>query len=354
MSRRTQAPQRGEQTTEASAEQVPGAHADSPAQIPARGWFQVLRRSFKQVGEDHLTLLAGGIAYTWFLALFPGIIAAVLIWGLVADPAQIQQQISDMTASLPSSAAALVTDQLTAATASAGKGGGLAVAVSVALALWSTSAGVAGLVEATNIAYNEKEERNFFLKRGLALLMTLGFLVFLLVAVALIVVFPIMLEQIAPGAFVEVVAQVVRWLLLLLVAVVALGLLYRVGPDRDPAQVRWLSLGAVIATVSLARGLAGLLVLRRQLQQLQPDLRQPGRCRGAAAVVLDHRPGGPARRRDQLRDRGPDHTRHHRRATQTTRGARRGQGRRDPHRPLSRRRSAGARGRRRCLVPIDL
>lgn len=249
MSRRTQAPQRGEQTTEASAEQVPGALADSPAQIPARGWFQVLRRSFKQVGEDHLTLLAGGIAYTWFLALFPGIIAAVLIWGLVADPAQIQQQISDMTASLPSSAAALVTDQLTAATASAGKGGGLAVAVSVALALWSTSAGVAGLVEATNIAYNEKEERNFFLKRGLALLLTLGFLVFLFVAVALIVVFPIMLEQIAPGAFVEVAAQVARWLLLLLVAVVALGLLYRVGPDRAPAQVRWLSLGAVIATV---------------------------------------------------------------------------------------------------------
>ena len=108
---------------------------------------------------------------------------------------------------------------------------------------------MAGLVEATNIAYNEKEERNFFLKRGLALLMTLGFLVFLLVAVALIVVFPVMLEQIAPGTFVEVVAQVVRWLLLLLVAVVALGLLYRVGPDRDPAQVRWLSLGAVIATV---------------------------------------------------------------------------------------------------------
>ena len=79
----------------------PGRQAETPAQIPARGWFQVLRRSFKQVGDDHLTLIAGGIAYTWFLALFPGIIAAVLIWGLVADPAQIQQQISDLAASLP-------------------------------------------------------------------------------------------------------------------------------------------------------------------------------------------------------------------------------------------------------------
>jgi len=228
---------------------VPGEQAETPGQIPARGWFQVLRRSFKQVGDDHLTLIAGGIAYMWFLALFPGMIAAVLIWGLVADPAQIQQQISDLAASLPASAQPLVTDQLSSATSSAGSGAGLAVAGSIALALWSASSGVAGLVEATNIAYDEEEGRNFFVKRGLALLMTLGFLVFLLVAVALVVVFPVVLDQLAAGIVVEVVAQVVRWVVLVFVVVVALGLLYRVGPDRDPARVRWLSLGAVVATV---------------------------------------------------------------------------------------------------------
>jgi membrane protein len=210
----------------------------------------VLRRSFKQIGPDHLTLLAGGIAYTWFLALFPGIIAAVLIWGLVADPAQLRQQINDMAAAMPESARPLVTDQLTSATASAGEGIGLAVVLSIALALWSTSAGVAGLIEATNIAYDEEEERNFFVKRGLALLMTLGFLVFLFVAVALVVVFPIVLDEIAPGPVVELAAQIVRWLLLVLLTVTALGLLYRVGPDRAAPQVRWLSLGAVVATVA--------------------------------------------------------------------------------------------------------
>ncbi len=229
---------------------MPGGQAETPGQIPARGWFQVLRRSFKQIGADHLTLLAGGIAYTWFLALFPGIIAAVLIWGLVADPAQLRQQIDDMAASMPETARPLVTDQLTSATASAGEGIGLAVVVSIVLALWSTSAGVAGLIEATNIAYDEEEERNFFVKRGLALLMTLGFLVFLFVAVALVVVFPIVLEEVAPGPVVEVAAQVVRWLLLVLLTVTALGLLYRVGPDRAAPQVRWLSLGAVVATVA--------------------------------------------------------------------------------------------------------
>jgi membrane protein len=123
------------------------------------------------------------------------------------------------------------------------------VAISIALALWSASAGVAGLVEATNIAYDEEEGRNFFVKRGLALMLTLGFIVFLAVAIGLVAVFPVVLDQVGGGIVVEVVAQVLRWLVLVLVAIVALGGLYRIGPDRAAPQVRWLSLGAVIATV---------------------------------------------------------------------------------------------------------
>ncbi len=230
-------------------ERVPGAEAQRPRDIPPRGWFQVLRRSFKEVGNDHLTLIAGGIAYSWFLALFPALIAAVLVYGLVVDPADVQRQVADLAGGLPSNAQSLITDQLTSITSQQQGGTGIAVAISIALALWSASAGMAGLVEATNIAYDEDETRNFVVKRGLALLLTLGFMVFLGVAVALVAVFPVVLEQVGGGIVVQVAAQVVRWLVLVLVVVVALGLLYRIGPDRDAPQVRWLSLGAVIATV---------------------------------------------------------------------------------------------------------
>jgi membrane protein len=210
---------------------------------------QILRRSLKEVGTDHLTLIAGGIAYTWFLALFPGIIAAVLIWGLVADPAQIEQQLSDIAGALPPNAEPLITEQLSAATSQPSGGAGIAVAISIALALWSASAGMAGLIEAINIAYDENEERNFFVKRGLALALTAGFLLFLLIAVGLVAVFPVVLDQFGGGVVVQVAAQVVRWVVLVLVAVVALALLYRLAPDRDAPQMKWLSLGAVVATV---------------------------------------------------------------------------------------------------------
>jgi membrane protein len=226
----------------------PGYAAETPREIPPGGWFQILRRSLKEIRNDHLTLIAGGVAYSWFLALFPGLIAAVLIYGLVTDPSQVESQVQDLAGGLPNDAQSLITTQLKSIAGGSG-GFGLGLLISIGLALWSASAGMAGLVEAVNIAYDEAEERNFVVKRGLALLLTIGFLIFLAVAVALVAVFPIVLSQLGSGLVVEIIAQVVRWAVLTGAVILALGLIYRVGPDREAPAVRWLSLGSVIAAV---------------------------------------------------------------------------------------------------------
>ena len=72
-----------------SAADVPGADADQPRDIPARGWLQIVRRSWKEAKADQVPLIAAGVAFYAFLALFPAIIALVLIYGLLADPAQV-------------------------------------------------------------------------------------------------------------------------------------------------------------------------------------------------------------------------------------------------------------------------
>ena len=226
----------------------PGYGAEKPGDIPPRGWFRVFRRSLKAIKKDHLTLIAGGVAYAWFLALFPGMIAAVLIYGLVTDPSQVENQVNDMASGLPQDAQSLITTQLKSI-AGGSSGLGLGLLLSVALALWSASAGMAGLVEAVNIAYEEEEERNFVVKRALALLLTIGFLIFLAVAVALVAVFPVVLSQLGTGPIISIIAQVVRWAVLVGAAILALGLIYRVGPDRNAASVRWLSTGSIIATI---------------------------------------------------------------------------------------------------------
>ena len=125
----------------------------------------------------------------------------------------------------------------------------LTLILSIALALWSASAGMAGLVQALNIAYDEKDERNFVIKRGLAILLTIGFLVFIALAIILVGVFPIVLSALGANAFVTVLAQIVRVVVLVATFGLFLALLYRVAPHRDAPQLKWLSLGAIVATV---------------------------------------------------------------------------------------------------------
>jgi membrane protein len=228
-------------------DQVPGVRAARPRQLTLRGWWQVLRRTVKEMGRDHVTLLAGGVAYAWFLALFPGMIAAVMVYGLVTDPAEVEQQVANVAEGLPSEAQTLLTDQMRSIASGSDQTLSIGLVISLALALWSASAGIASLVEAVNIAYDEEEGRNFFVKRGLSLILTLGFLVFLALSIGLIAVLPIVLDQVGLGVVATTLVEIVRWVGLILIAVLSVGLIYRIGPDRSAPKVRWLSVGAVTA-----------------------------------------------------------------------------------------------------------
>jgi membrane protein len=79
----------------------PGRSADSPTEIPAQGWKQVLLRTKEQIKEDNVPLLAAGVAFYAFIALFPALIAAVTVYGLVADPAEVEEQIGSISDALP-------------------------------------------------------------------------------------------------------------------------------------------------------------------------------------------------------------------------------------------------------------
>lgn len=87
-----------------------GSDADSPTQIPVRGWWQVLERAIRQSQEDNIPLLAAGVAFFGFLALFPALIALITLVGLVADPGRITQQVQSLTEGLPKDAQQLISD----------------------------------------------------------------------------------------------------------------------------------------------------------------------------------------------------------------------------------------------------
>ncbi len=231
-----------------SPDEVPGVDADRPSQIPAAGWKQILRRAWRETKDDNIPLLAAGVAFFGFLALFPGLIAAVTLYGLVADPAQVQEQISGLTQALPGESARLLQDQARDVASQPERALGVGLVISLLAALFSASGGVANLIKAVNIAYDEQESRGFLKLRATALLLTLCAVVFLAVAVGLITVVPVLMDGLGLDAVGRFAVQVLRWGGLVAFVLVALAVVYRYAPDRDNAKLRWVGLGSGVAT----------------------------------------------------------------------------------------------------------
>jgi membrane protein len=232
-----------------AAKNVPGGVADRPREIPPRGWWQVLRRAWKEAKADQVPLVAAGVAFYAFLAIFPAIIAAVLLYGLVATPAQISSQIDKLGSTVPGPAKTLLRQQMNSLIATNQQALGIGLVVAVLIALWSASGGMGNLITAVNLTYDEDDERGFVGRKALSLVMTLGGIVFGVLAIMLVGVFPAVVNSLNPPMVIQVAAQVVRWLLLAAAMMVALSVLYRVAPDRATPKFRWVSIGAVTATV---------------------------------------------------------------------------------------------------------
>lgn len=228
---------------------VPGADAEKPTDVPARGWWQILRRAWAESKKDQVPLLAAGVAFYSFMALFPAMIAAITLYGLVADPATVARQADKLTSAMPSDAASLVTRQMKALADSPHQSLGLGLVIALLLALWSAAGGVGNIVTAINIAYDEEERRGFVRRKLLSLGLTLGAIVFVVVAIVLVGVAPAVLHSLVGGGPARWGFEAIRWFALLAGISLALAVLYRYAPDRDEPKFRWVSVGAAVASV---------------------------------------------------------------------------------------------------------
>jgi membrane protein len=226
-----------------------GRGATRPSDIPARGWLDIVKRTQKEIKTDNVTLIAAGVAFYSMLAIFPALIAVVTIYGLVAEPSDVQQQVDSFAENMPPGAGELLTDQLDRIVRTSQRSLSIALVISLVAALWSASAGIQALIKGLNIAYDEQETRGFVKLRGLALLLTIGGIVVVLGAIALIAVLPAVLSSMGLGRAGELAISIGRWPALIVLVAVALAVLYRLGPDRANPRYRWISWGALAAVV---------------------------------------------------------------------------------------------------------
>jgi membrane protein len=226
-----------------------GRQADKPTDIPTRGWRDVLVRVKSEAKEDHVTLLSAGVAFYSLLALVPGLVALISIYGLVAKPSTVRSQVVSSLSAAPREVRDLVASQLASIASSSGGAKGITAVVGIILALWSASAGVGHVMDALNVTYDEEEQRSFIRRKAIALMFTIGAVLFFVIAFAVIAIMPAALADTGLGVVGRILANVLRWVILFGGMIVGLAILYRYAPDRDEPRWRWASPGAIVAAV---------------------------------------------------------------------------------------------------------
>ena len=224
-----------------------GRHAGRPGEIPPRGWWAVLRRVVREATSDEVGMAAASCGFYAMLALFPAISVSISLYGLVADPAAIENQLAGLRDVLPASTyqmiAGRVHDLATAGPTKLSWG----LAVSLPVALWSAMNGTKAIIRALNVAYEERERRSFLRFNLVALLFTLGGILGVVLALTVIVLVPAALSFSWLGPLASIAVRVCSFGLLLGSVVLGVALLYRFGPSRANAKWRWITPGSLVA-----------------------------------------------------------------------------------------------------------
>ena len=234
-----------------------GREADTPAEIPARGWWEVAKRVYAGFNEDRLMTEAAGVTFYTLLAIFPAIATLISLYGLFADPATVNDQLKSLEGVVPAGGLDIITQQVKALTSNPKQALGLTFAGGLLASLWSSRQGINGLFDALNVVYHEKEKRSFVRRLFLTLGFTVSAIVFIILAMSAIVVVPIVINYIGLGSWFATLLKWLRWPAMMAVLIVFLSAVYKFGPSRERAKWRWVTWGSVFATVLWIAGSVG-------------------------------------------------------------------------------------------------
>ena len=217
--------------------------------LPLRDWKTAAIRAWHEQAEDHISLIAAGVAFYGFLALVPLLAATVLTYGLIASPQTVLDNVRHLMTVMPASAAKLIGEQLMHVVDTSGGKKGLGLMAALAIALFGARNGAGALIIALNVAYEEEETRSYLRVTLLALAMTAAGVLFAIIAALAIAVIGFV-EDLIPFAnsFVALIGKALTYALLAAAGAAMAATLYRFGPARHQARWEWLTPGSLLAT----------------------------------------------------------------------------------------------------------
>lgn len=220
----------------------------SPKEIKFRGWKEILLGVKDRIGENNLAIVAAGVAFYAFLAIFPALMALLSLYGLAVDPGQAEQQISQLSGMMPEEAFSIIKERVENLISTPGNTLGWGTALGILISLWSANAGTKSLFTGVDIAYDIKNDRGLIKQNALTLLFTFGFIITLLLSMALIVVFPAVVHAFDLPENIDTLVSWLRWPLLAGIVILVISLIYKYAPYRKSPKFKWVVTGAAVAT----------------------------------------------------------------------------------------------------------
>src|SRR5262245_11520482 len=224
-----------------------GRKARTPIHIPWRGWKDILIRGYRAIQQDRLLSLAAGVVFYSLLALFPAIAAGVSVYAFFSDANSITNNLSLLADIIPGSSLDLLREEITRI---AGRSDGrltFGFLIGFGIALWSANAGMKAIFDALNIIYDEEEKRGIIWLNLVSLFFTLCGIGGMLIAIGMVVVFPLVLAALGWSSLDAPLIAILRWPAMFVLVLAALAILYRYGPSRRTPKWRWISVGSVFA-----------------------------------------------------------------------------------------------------------
>ncbi|MGN6571710.1 MAG: YihY/virulence factor BrkB family protein [Pseudolabrys sp.] len=221
----------------------------APVAARPQSWRDVASHVWENIGRHRILAIAAGVTFYALLAIFPAIAAIVTVYGLFADTGSIAGLLDSLAGVVPGGALIVIGDEVTRIASGPPASLSVTLVVSLLISLWSANAGMKAIFDALNVVYNAEEKRSFIRLNLVSLGFTLSAVVFLLAAMASVVVVPIVLNYLSIRSSAAPLVALARWPAMFTVTVFALSLVYRFGPDREEAQWRWITWGSATAAV---------------------------------------------------------------------------------------------------------
>lgn len=209
--------------------------------------LRILSALWHRADRAELDLIAAGVAFFAFLAIFPALAAVIALWGFASDPVVIRAQVAPLQQFLPADAYSLISTQIESLLSANNRSLGWSSAFSLLLALWSSRAGVAALIRGLN-AIHHLPNRTGLWHQVQAIILTLLLVALVLAAMLAAVVGPLVIHWLPLGPGEALALEAANIALGAALLVLAIGLIYRMGPNRKRAP-RLFTRGLFLALV---------------------------------------------------------------------------------------------------------